>query len=140
MGVVAFVLLPFMGKAVDTFGAYRIVLFELIVLGIAGVGLVLSGNIIMFWIFATIYTIGEVLNGPAQAVLLTENVDSEIRGEVMGLDATSDQLLAVLSPFIAGLLITILGLTITFLIFMLLFWVSLILGGYVYLKHIRVSS
>ena len=140
MGAVAFVLLPFAGKAVDTFGSYRIVLFELVVLGIAGVGLALSGNIIMFWIFAAVYTIGEVLNGPAQAVLLTENVDSEIRGEVMGLDATSDQLLAVLSPFIAGLLITVLGLTTTFLIFMLLFWVSLILGGYVYLKHIRVSS
>lgn len=139
MGAVAFVLLPFAGKAVDTFGSYRIVLFELLVLGIAGLGLALSGNIIMFWIFAAVYTIGEVLNGPAQAVLLTENVDSEIRGEVMGLDATSDQLLAVISPFIAGLLITILGLTTTFLIFMLFFWVSLILGGYMYMKHIRVS-
>ena len=139
MGVVAFVLLPFAGKAVDTFGSYRIVLFELAILGNAGLGLALSGSIMLFWIFAAIYTIGEVLNGPAQAVLLTENVDSEIRGEVMGLDATSDQLLAVLSPFIAGLLITIVGLTTTFLIFMLLFWVSFILGGYMYFKHIRVS-
>lgn len=137
MGVVAFVLLPFAGKAVDAFGSYRIALVELAILGIAGLGLAFSENIILFWIFAAIYTIGEVLNGPAQAVLLTENVDSEIRGQVMGLDATSDQLLAVLSPLIAGLLITLLGLTTTLLIFMLLFWVSFILGGYIYVKHIR---
>jgi DHA1 family multidrug resistance protein-like MFS transporter len=139
MGAVAFVLLPFAGKAVDAFGSYRIILFELAILGVAGLGLALSGNITMFWVFAALYTIGEVLNGPAQAALLTENVDSEIRGQVMGLDATLDQLLAVLSPFVAGLLITILGLTTTFLIFMLLFWASIILGVYIYLKHLRAS-
>lgn len=138
MGAVAFVLLPFAGKVVDTFGSYRILLFELVILGIAGLGLAFSGTVTLFWFFAAIYTIGEVLNGPAQAVLLTENVDSEIRGAIMGLDATSDQLLAVLSPLVAGLLITALGLTTTFLIFMLLFWVSLFIGGYVYLKHLHI--
>lgn len=139
MGAVAFILLPFAGKVVDTFGSYRILLFELAILGIAGLGLAFSGSVMLFWFFAAMYTIGEVLNGPAQAVLLTENVDSEIRGAIMGLDATSDQLLAVLSPFIAGVLITMLGLTATFLIFMLLFWVSLFLGGCVYVRHLKTS-
>lgn len=139
MGAVAFVLLPFSGKLVDRFGPYKIVLLQLTILGVSGVGLALSGDITGFWIFAAIYTVGEILNGPAQAVLLTENVESEIRGEVLGLDAASDQILAVLSPFIAGLLITVFGLTTTFLVFMLLFWVSLVLGSYVYLRHVRAS-
>lgn len=139
MGAVACVLLPFSGKVVDAFGPYHILLFELVILGIAGVGLALSGSIVVFWILAAIYTTGEVLNGPAQAVLLTEHIDPDIRGEVMGLDATSDQLLAVISPLIAGLLVTLVGLTITFLLFMLLFWVSLMFGAYLYMKHIRTS-
>lgn len=138
MGAVAFVLLPFAGKLVDNIGSYRVIFLELIILGITGIGLAFSGNITLFWIFAAIYAIGEVLNGPAQAVLLTENVNSEIRGEVMGLDATMDQLLAVISPFVAGLLIILIGLQMTLLTFMLLFWVSLILGGQLYLRHIRI--
>lgn len=137
MGAVAFVLLPFAGKIVDRFGSYRVIFLELLILGTAGIGLAFSGNITLFWIFAAIYTIGEVLNGPAQAVLLTENVDSEVRGEVMGLDATMDQLLAILSPFIAGFLILFIGLQMTFLAFMLLFWVSLVLSGRLYIARIR---
>lgn len=137
MGVVAFVLLPFAGKLVDRLGSYRVMFLELLILGVSGVGLAFSGSISLFWIFAAIYTIGEVLNGPAQAVLLTENVNSEIRGEVMGLDATMDQLLAVVSPFIAGFLITLIGLQMTFLVFMLLFWISFVLGGQLYLTRIR---
>ncbi len=137
MGAVAFVLLPFAGKIVDRFGSYRVIFLELLILGTAGIGLAFSGNTTLFWIFAAIYTIGEVLNGPAQAVLLTENVDSEIRGEVMGLDATMDQLLAILSPFIAGFLILFIGLQMTFLAFMLLFWVSLVLSVRLYIAHIR---
>ncbi len=140
MGAVAFVLLPFAGKLVDRFGPYKIVLLQLAILGISGLGLALSGSVTGFWIFAAIYTIGEVLNGPAQAVLLTENVESEIRGEIMGLDAASDQILSVLSPFIAGFLIVAFGLTTTFLLFMLLFWVSLVLGSFVYLKYVRVPK
>jgi len=135
MGVVAFILLPFAGRIVDALGSFRVVLLELLVLGVAGLGLALSGSITVFWIFAAIYTIGEVLNGPAQAVLLTENVDSKLRGEVMGLDATADQLLAVAPPFVAGLLITAVGLATTFLIFMLLFWVSLVIAAYLALRH-----
>lgn len=137
MGAVAFVLLPFAGRVVDAVGPFRIMLIELVILGTAGVGLALSENITLFWIFAAVYTIGEVLNGPAQGVLLTENVDSDIRGEVAGLDAASDQLLAVLSPFIAGILIALFGIKITFFVFMLLFWTSFTLGEYLYLKKIR---
>ncbi len=118
----------------DRFGPYRIMLVELLILGVAGMGLALSPGIALFWIFSAWYTLGEVLNGPAQAVLLTENVDSELRGEIMGLDAAMDQLLAVVSPLIAGALMVLVGLQITFLIFMLLYWRSLALAVPLYLK------
>jgi len=108
---------------------------ELIIFGTAGVGLALSDNLTLFWVFAAIYIVGEVLNGPAQSVLLTENIDSEIRGEIMGLDATMDQLLAVLSPFAAGFLIILMGPQMTLFAFMLLYWVSLAFAIMLYLKH-----
>jgi MFS family permease len=137
MGFLASLLLPFAGRFVDRFGSYRMILFELVILGTSGVGLALSGSITFFWVCAAIYTVGEVVNGPAQAVLLTENIGQDMRGEMMGLDATLDQLLAVLSPFLAGFCITIFGLTYTLLIFMLLFWMSFMLSGYIYITKIR---
>jgi MFS family permease len=139
IGAVAFILLPFAGKLVDRFGYYRITFLELLILGVTGIGLVFSDTLSLFWFFAALYTIGEVLN-VTQAVLLTENVDSEIRGEIMGLDATMDQLLAVLAPFIAGFLILYIGFYATFLAFMLLFWASAVIAGTIYMRKIRVKS
>jgi len=137
MGFIAFVLLPFAGRFVDRWGPYRIMLLELIVLGTTGVGLALTDNLAVFWLLAGIYTIGEVLNGPAQGVLLTHEVRSGIRGRVVALDATMDQLLRVLSPFAAGFLILHLGVQSAFLVFMALFWLSLLTSGALYVTHIR---
>ncbi len=125
MGLVAFILLPFAGKLVDKFGSHKIMLVELLILGTTGVGLALTSDIAVFWVLAAIYTIGEVLNGPAQGVLLTENVDSHLRGEIMALDAIMDQVLLITSPFLAGILIYSFGLQTTLLMFMFLYWVSL---------------
>jgi len=131
MGVIAFILLPFAGGWVDKYGTYRITFLQFLCLGVAGVVMGLTGSITIFWIFVGVYTIGEVLN-LTQIVLITENVPSEIRGEVLGLDGAMDQLLMVLSPLLAGGLITIIGVSYTLLLFMSLYWVSLLLGLWVY--------
>ena len=54
----------------------------------------------------------------------------------MGLDAAMDQLLAVIAPFIAGFLIVAFGIQTTLLIFMSLYWISLVISGIVYWKFI----
>lgn len=135
MGVVAFFLLPFAGRIVDHYGVFRVSFFQFVLLGATGVGLALTDSITWFWIFAGIYTIGEVLN-VSQIVLFTEHVPSHIRGSVLGLDAAMDQLLSVAAPFIAGILIVSFGIQVTLLIFMSLYWVSLVLSGWVYWKFI----
>ena len=139
MGVVAFILLPFAGRIVDRYGPFRISFFQFIILGLTGVGLALTDSLTWFWIFAGIYTIGEVLN-VSQIVLFTENVPSHIRGAVVGLDAAMDQLLAVAAPFIAGFLIIAFGIQFTLLIFMSLYWVSLIIAGIVFWKFISKNT
>lgn len=135
MGVVACVLLPFAGRIVDRYGAYRISFFQFALLGITGTGMALTNSVEIFWALAAVYTIGEVLN-VSQIVLFAENVPNEIRGAVVGLDAAMDQLLAVASPFIAGFLIVAFGIQTTLLIFMSLYWVSILVSGFVYWRLI----
>lgn len=136
MGLVAFILLPFAGGIVDRFGAFRISFFQFALLGIAGVGLAAADSVEWFWVFAAIYTVGEVFN-VSQIVLFTEQVPSEIRGAVVGLDAAMDQLLAVAAPFVAGFLIISYGIQTTLLIFMSLYWVSIALAGLIYWRYIK---
>ncbi len=139
MGVVAFILLPFAGNLVDRYGVYKISFLQFILLALTGTGMALSNDISWFWIFAGIYTIGEVLN-LTQIVLFTENVPSHIRGAVVGLDAAMDQLLAVISPFIAGIIIVAFGIQTTLLVFMSLYWISLLVSGFIYLTRIKNKS
>lgn len=136
MGLVAFILLPFAGGFVDRYGVYRISFAQFTLLAISGTGMALTDSLTVFWILIAIYTIGEVLN-LSQIVLFTESVPNEIRGAVVGLDKAMDQLLIVIAPFIAGFLIVAFGIQMTLLIFMSLYWVSIALAAYVYLKHIR---
>jgi DHA1 family multidrug resistance protein-like MFS transporter len=134
MGIVAFLLLPFAGKIVDYYGPFKISFFQFFILGAAGSGLALTDSITWFWVCAAIYTIGEVLN-VSQIVLFTNTVPSTIRGAVMGLDAAMDQTLAVAAPFIAGFLIVGFGIKFTLLIFMSLYWISLLVAAFVYWKY-----
>lgn len=135
MGMVAFVLLPFAGRLVDKYGAYRITFIQFLILGISGVMMALTDSLTIFWIFVAVYTIGEVLN-LAQIVLITDTVPGEIRGEVLGLDAAMDQVLMVASPLLAGALIVGIGVSNTLLVFMSLYWLSLLVGFFVYCTKI----
>jgi MFS family permease len=139
MGVMAFFLLPFSGRIVDRYGTFKISFFQFALLGLTGVGIALTDSVTWFWIFAALYTIGEVLN-VSQIVLFTENVPNHIRGAVVGLDAAMDQLLVAAAPFVAGFLIVAFGIQITLLIFMSLYWVSLAIAGFIYWRFIPKTS
>jgi len=105
-------------------------------MGSAGVGLTLVYQMIWFWVLAAVYTVGEVLN-VSQLALFTDTVPSHIRGAVVGLDAAMDQLLAVLAPFIDGFLIITFNNQTTMLLFMSLYFVSLLVATVVYWKFIE---
>lgn len=134
MGVVAFVLLPFAGSIADRVGPYRTLLFELVLFSITGLVMALTGNIVVFWIAAAVYTVAEVLN-VAQAMILTKELDEDLRSEAMALDTSFDQILAFLSPLIAGVLVVYTSLATTLLVFMLLYVVSLTAMFVVGVRH-----
>lgn len=102
------------------------ILLQLGILGIRGLCMAFADSVTLFWILAAFYTIGEVLNGPMQGIILTENVERNVRGTVVGLDGAMDQTLNVLAPLVAGSLMTVIGLQLTFAVFMSLFFVSLL--------------
>lgn len=138
MGVVAFLLLPFAGKIVDRFGAYRISLVQFAILGTTGVAMGLTHTLSWFWILAAIYTIGEVLN-LGQSVIITEHVPSDIRGQVAGLDAVMDRALNTVAPLFAGFLLTALPAATVLLLFMMLYWISLLVAWRIYHTKLRAT-
>ncbi|MFC1754043.1 MFS transporter [Thermoproteota archaeon] len=140
MGIVAFLVLPFAGKIVDKTGVFASGHASLIFLGIAGLFLVFANNITLFWIFAAVFAIGEALHGPMQGVLLTENVESKYRGEIIGFDAVFDSIFGMLAPFVAGLLLHIWQPQSVLLVYIGLFWVALVLNLSVYYTKIRNRS
>ncbi len=126
MGIVAFFLLPFAGRFVDKINPFRAGIIELFTLGVAGLVLALTHNLVIFWIAAGFFAIGEAINGPVQAVLLTNYVPSKYRGEILGFDAIIDKILKFLAPFLAGILLAVFSAQGVLFIFILLLWLSLL--------------
>lgn len=136
MGVIAFILLPFAGSIVDKYGPYRVSLFQFALLGVTGTGMALTGELSVFWVLAGIYTIGEVLN-LGQSVIIAENVSTHMRGEVLGIDAVMDRILNTIAPFFAGFLLLSLSPAMVFLVFVSLFWVSLVASWIIYATRVK---
>lgn len=132
MGVVAFFILMFSGKLVDKIGPFKSAFISMTILGLSGIVLGLTHNIIFFWIAAAIFAIGEAINGPMQAVLLTNHVSNQHRGEILGLDAVFDRILNTIAPFFAGVLLTYITAQNILLIFISLFWISVFCSMLVY--------
>lgn len=134
MGVVAFVLLPFAGRIADYIGAYRTLAVELFIFAVVGITMALTDDIVIFWIAAAVYTVAEVLN-VAQAMVLTKELDDDLRSEAMALDMSFDQILGFLAPIIAGLLITLTSPSTTLLVFMSLYMLSFVVMFHIGRKH-----
>lgn len=137
MGVVAFFALFFTGRFVDKIGPFKAGLLSVLILGTSGFFLATTNNVIVFWIFAAIFAIGEALNGPYQAVLLTNYVNSNYRGEILGIDAVLDKILQTIAPFLAGFLLNFMCPQKILLIFIILFQVALLAAFTVYNVKIK---
>ena len=138
MGVVAFLLLLFIGRLVDKIGPFKSAFVSMTILGLSGIVLGLTNNIVFFWIAAAIFAIGEAINGPMQAVLLTNHVSNNHRGEVLGLDSVFDRILNTIAPFFAGFLLNYISAQSILLIFISFFWLSIFGSMYVY-KQFKIS-
>jgi len=134
MGVVAFLLLPFAGMFADKIGPYRVIVLELLLFTVTGITMALTGNIIVFWIAAALYTVGEVFN-LAQAMILTEELDEDIRTEAMALDTAFDQILGFTSPLVAGVLAAAFSPATALLCFMLLYVGSFVVTLWIGTRH-----
>jgi len=140
MGIVAFFMLLFIGRVADKIGGFATANRAMFLLGITGLVLVLTKNFYVFWIFAAIYAIGEAMYGPAQAVILTDNVESKYRGEILGLDAVLDKISITIAPVLAGLLLTIWHPQLVLLVYIILFWISLVIGNSILVKRTRKNT
>ncbi|GEM_PF-695016 len=140
MGVVAFISLFFTGKFVDKVGPFKSGLYSALILGLSGLFLATTTNLTLFWIAAGFFAIGEALNGPYQAVLLTKYVTKKYRGEIMGLDSVLDKILQTIAPFLAGFLLHSFTPQKILLVFIILFWLALIAASYIYNKKIKQKN
>ncbi len=140
MGVITFFALPFTGKFVDRKGFFNGAIISLLLFGSSGLVIVFSREIIIIWIAAAIYAMGEAFNGPTQAIILTKNVESKYRGEILGVDAVLDRIIQTVSPFFAGiLLVSLLPQTVLF-IYVIIYWITLPILIYIYNKKIKPTQ
>ena len=140
MGIVAFVLLLFIGRLIDKIGPFKSAFISMTILGSSGLILGLTNNIFLFWIAAGIFALGEAINGPMQAVLLTNHVENNYRGELLGLDAVFDKALNTIAPFFAGFLLHYFTAQNILLIFISFFWLSIFCSFLVYKFRISNNS
>ncbi|MCK4730640.1 MAG: MFS transporter [Candidatus Aenigmarchaeota archaeon] len=140
MGIMAFFVLPFAGKFVDKNGPFHGAMIAMSILGCSGLVLAFSKDLSIIWIAAAIYAIGEAVNGPAQAILLTENIESKYRGEMLGLDAVLDRSIQTISPFIAGLFLTFLAPQEVLFFYITVYWITLLILIYIYNTKIKIKQ
>lgn len=105
MGIVAFFVLLIAGKKVDMYHPIRAMFLSFGFLVGAGTVIVFTDSLSWLWVAAGVFAVGEAIQGPAQAVLLTDYVESHSRGEILGADAVFDNVLGTLSPLLAGFLL-----------------------------------
>ena len=134
MGIVAFIALPFAGKFVDRYGVKKSLFISGFILGSFGLVLVFSKTLVVFWIAAGLYAIGEAFHGPTAGVVMIDNVESQYRGEVLGFKTAFDKILTTISPFLAGIFLTFFTLQEVLFFYIFLFWITLL--GLIFLDKI----
>lgn len=106
MGLTAFFVLLGIGFFVDKVGEIRSVGFAIFLMLVSGIVLIFTQNLVLFWIFACVFAVGEATYGPGQATIFTKYVENKYRGEIVGVDHVFDRTLNSLSPFVAGIMLS----------------------------------
>jgi MFS family permease len=94
-----------------------------LILAFASSIMAFSTNLYIFWIFAALFAVGEAISGPSKGVLEIKNIENEHRAEVIAIFSIFGCLFGALSPFLAGILLTMLAPKMVLLFYSLLIWI-----------------
>lgn len=122
-GVIAMIVLPFAGKLVDKRSYMTGMRWAFFLMGISTFIMAFSTSLSMFWILAGLFSVGLAIGGPARGVLEIKNIESEHRAEIIAVLTIFGYLLEALSPFLAGILLTILAPQMVLLFYAILIWI-----------------
>ncbi|MBU4246721.1 MAG: MFS transporter [Nanoarchaeota archaeon] len=126
MGIVAMFVLPLAGHYIDKKGYLKGAKIGYMILGIASIALAFSDTLSMFFIFASLFAVGEAINGPMRGVIEINHIKNRHRTELMGFYYAHSALLSIISPLIAGLLLAFMPPSKVLLIYSIILWIGIV--------------
>jgi len=127
-GVTAFFVLMFSGKFVDRYGPYPGVTLAFVAFFMGGFLMAFTGSYWWFGVGAALFAVGEAFWGSAQSLLLIDNVASQHRAEVLGVDMIFDSSFTTAGMLGAGALMAVWSAQEVWLVLMLVLLVAYILA------------
>jgi len=125
MGIVAMFVLPFAGHYVDRRGYLSGAKIGYLFLGLSSLALAFSDTLPMFFIFASIFAVGEAINGPMSGVIEIKRIKNQHRAELMGFYFAHSAALSIISPLIAGTLLAFMPPSKVLLIYSIFIWIGI---------------
>lgn len=125
MGFVAMIVLPFAGHYIDRRGYLKGAKIGFLILGISSIAIAFSDTLAAFLIFASIFAIGEAINGPVAGVIQMKRIKNQHRSELMGFYFAHSAALSIISPLIAGALLAFMPPSKVLLIYAIFLWVGI---------------
>ncbi len=127
-GVIAMIILPFAGAFVDKKSYMIGMKVSFLIMALATFFMAFSVNLLLFWFFAVLFSVGLAISGPSRGVLEIKNIENEHRAEIIAILTTFSYFLEALSPFLAGILLVWLKPQTVLLIYSLIIWFFLALA------------
>jgi len=106
-GIVAMIVLPYIGKLVDRVGYSKIISFGYAILGLAILFLSLAPKLWMVWLAVSLVAVGEACsNGPAMSTLEVKNIPENLRNSVIALHRIYSNIIGVAATLLIGLFLS----------------------------------
>jgi len=124
-GFTAMITLPLAGRFVDRKSYMPGMKTAFLVLAFASSMMAFSTSLLMFWVFAALFAVGEAISGPSKGVLEIENIENEHRAEIIAVFSIFGFSIEALSPLLAGILLTFLMPQTVLFVYSLAIWTFL---------------
>ncbi len=127
-GIIAMIILPFAGAFIDKKSYMIGMKASFLIMAIATFFMAFSVNLLLFWFFAVLFSVGLAISGPSRGVLEIKNIENDRRAEIIALLTTFSYFLEAFSPFLAGILLVWLKPQMVLLVYSLIIWFFLALA------------
>ncbi|VVB61157.1 Multidrug resistance protein MdtH [uncultured archaeon] len=128
MGIVAMFVLPAAGHYIDKKGYFSGAKIGYLILGISSLALAFSDNLPMFFLFASLFAVGEAIKGPMTGVIEIKRIKNSHRTELMGFYNAHSSFISIISPLFAGALLAFMPPSKVLLIYSVFLWLGLFAG------------